>query len=116
MSTLKNVALIVLTAVLLLGAQTTTQSYVSFPIGTGACPATVGLNTICGGTSTSPPSLMLNGIASSLVGPAGPPGANGATGPAGPNWSTCTGVTLTPTGITGGVVSYTLTVVPANCK
>jgi hypothetical protein len=51
-------------------------------------------------------------------GPAGAAGAAGATGPPGPpgsGWSTCTGATLTPTGVSGGVVMYTLTVVPANC-
>lgn len=56
-----------------------------------------------------------------IPGPAGKDGAAGLqgikgdaglTGPQGPNWTTCTGVTLTPSGV--GV--YTLTVNPSTCK
>lgn len=49
------------------------------------------------------------------TGPIGITGATGPAGPAGPSWSTCSGVTLTPTGISGGNVIYTIVVVPATC-
>jgi hypothetical protein len=83
------------------------------------CPnGTAGNNTICSGpdgwygTSGVGPPIKLGGAGpAGPPGPSGPAGANGAPGPPGPIWSTCTGVTLTPSG--PGV--YTLTVVPANC-
>jgi len=55
---------------------------------------------------------------SGTPGPAGPPGPTGATGAQGipgPNWTTCTGATLTPTGVVNGIVQYTLAVNPTNC-
>jgi hypothetical protein len=49
------------------------------------------------------------------TGPAGTTGAPGPAGPPGSSWSTCTGVTFTPTGVVGGVIQYTMTIVPVNC-
>ncbi len=93
---------------------------------TGPCLVGTGLSGICL-TSTGQAYTTVNGSAlqslngaqgpAGAIGPAGPsgpagaPGATGAQGPAGPTWSTCTGVTLTPSG--QGI--YTLTVTPANC-
>jgi hypothetical protein len=126
MNTLKNVALIVLTAVLLLGAQTYTGSYLSLSAGTAPCPAVAtGVTTYCGAVASlnGAPYASLAGApgAPGVAGPVGPAGATGATGapgpagPAGPTWTTCTGATLTPTGVSGGVVVYTITVIPADC-
>jgi hypothetical protein len=110
MKTLGAMIFAVLLAVGILGAQAPSGGSVAFNIGTTSCqnPAT-GLALLCG--TTTGVEMSVNGAPyASIVGPAG------SAGPPGPNWSTCTGVTLTPTGITGGVVSYTLTVVPTNCK
>lgn len=80
------------------------------------CPAPVaGMNTACSGPDgwyVASGTAALAKLAPGSSGPAGPPGPAGPAGPAGPVWATCTGVTLTPSGV--GV--YTLTVVPANCK
>lgn len=123
MKTLKDVILIIGAAAMMLGAQTYTGSAISLNASSAPCPAVAaGVTTYCGAVAS------LNGAAyaslQGLAGVAGPAGVAGATGPVGPagpvgppgpTWTTCTGAMLTPTGVTGGVVSYTLVVVPSNC-
>ena len=127
------VAPLVLIAVVALFAQAPSGSSVGFST-SGTCAAPTAGSTFLCGTPTGV-LMSLNGAAYASIqgatGPAGPTGAQGtagvagpvgATGPAGPqgpagsSWSTCNGVTLTPQTIANGVVSYTLTIVPANCK
>lgn len=68
-----------------------------------------GVFAMCQPTAGGPATFTNNGSAYATFNPV--PGPAGPAGATGPTWSSCTGVTLTPSGV--GV--YTLTIVPANC-